>query len=293
MGTQPDPLVQTVAALIDHIDALRTYQARPGEFRWFEAVSRAALVKSYDFAAVVGDLDDSVISPFYVVGTLRGVVEDVITLTAIAGLPEDDREELLQRLMMHEVDTGLERQTAFFSEEARFQFVLGRRQRSKEETDQDKARLRDIWMRNSLDPGRDGTGNVRALAKRAKLEDLYLYIYSLASRLVHFSPSVLLRMGWGEVDDEGAMNTVFRPSNFSRYYAAAATGYAYFLLAEFIERLGQPMSLADPFLDAAASIRDELGRSRLPELVTHEEMNHDAPNVVARAFEQVVRSRSK
>lgn len=279
---------ESITGLSDLMEDVRSLNYGPG-LDWHNVLTVAAFAKAYDFAVLATDQSEADIEPFWVVASLRGILEDIIVLAALGPMPRQDRDDLLRTWMLVATTSGMEKQARFFASHERLQSVLTPSEEAKNSQHLKRDEMRDIWKKHGLDPGRNGQGNVRKMAEASGLLDLYDFLYDLASRLVHFSPGVLLRMGWGDVTDERREAT-FRPANFGRYYAALATGYSSLLLAEFIERFGPSLRLDEEFATVAVSIRAELSQVRLPELVTYEEMNAIPPNAAVQAIEALVRS---
>ena len=277
-----------VEALLPEMEAVRRVRLH-SDIDWYNVLSRAAFAKAFDFAhwALLQE-DESGIS-FFAVTTLRGTIEEIILLSAIKPMSREDRDKLLGAWMQVELLEGTRKQAEFFATPDHFQSVLPPPGDAGKTLDNLRSAMRNVWQSHGLDPGRSGRGNIRHLAEAANLLGMYDYFYELASRLVHFSPSVLLRSGWGSLQG-GEIDAFLRPSNFDEYYAALARSHSVLLLAEFIERFGTDLHLSDKFLAAARSIRDELKGIRLPELVTFEEMNLKPPGVVLRAIETMVRT---
>ena len=124
------------------------------------------------------------------------------------------------------------------------------------------------------------------MAKATNLHDLYNYLYSATSKWVHFSPQILLRMGWGgEPGDVGDHTEwVFSTRHFSLYYAEFNRIYSLLLLLRLFR--GPAASLLP---DDAAELIDTLDGFldeplRWPEAVTYEELNVDGPSSVMRVF---------
>ena len=283
-----DGPIDVLEALLPEMEAVRRVRL-DSDFDWYSCLSRAAFAKAFDFAHwTLRREDDSGIS-FFTVSTLRGTIEEIILLSAVRPMSRHDRDKLLSTWMRVEFLEGTKKQAEFFATPDRFQSVLTPPEDADDTLTTLRSEMRDVWQSHGLAPGRVGRGNIRDLARAANLLGMYDYFYELASRLVHFSPSVLLRSGWGSLQvDE--IDAFFRPSNFDHYYAALARSHSVLLLAEFIERFGTDLHLSDSFAAAARSIRDELKNIRLPELVTFEEMNIKPPGVAMRTIETMVRT---
>lgn len=286
--TKPDPIAAAIGELKTQMEEVRSQVLGPG-CDWHLVLTVAAFSKAFDFAASTFSTTTDEVEPFWMVATLRGVVEEIIVLSALATLPREDRNELLELWQRVTVSEGLEKQAAFFASPERLQSVLTPDSNSATELALNRQRMKEIWMDHGFDPGPKGQGNVRSMAEKGQMLELYDFFYNLASRLVHFNPAVLLRMGWGDIEED-RISTTFRASNFGQYYADIATGYSSFLLAEFIERLGATLELGSDFDELASAIRKELSTLRLPELITFEEMNMKPPGPLLRVMEVVMRS---
>ncbi|MBH0183558.1 MAG: hypothetical protein HP490_18295 [Nitrospira sp.] len=122
------------------------------------------------------------------------------------------------------------------------------------------------------------------MAKASSLEPLYSYLYAATSIGVHFSPHILLRMGWGgkpgDVGDE--TEWTFTTNNFSQYYAEFNQVYALMVLLRFIN--GPAADILPPkAVSIVATLKSCLDIPlRWPEDVTFEEMNLKGPGSIQR-----------
>ena len=238
---------------------------------------RASVAKSFEFAVLV-HRDPSLDHGFFITSTLRGICEDLIVLSFLAPLSPGDRDEAVSLLMAKHVAEGIAAQSAFFKSIRPWQPVL----QPPPETSQDtETRLRTLANRLGW-TGRPPWPTVWFMAKKSSLAPLYSYIYAATSKWVHFSPHILLRMGWGGTSD-GDM--VFNPSNFAQYYSEFNQVYALMLLLHLVRG---PAACIIPS-DAASSIsalQSHLdSRPRWPEDVTFEEMNQNGPGLLRAAHE--------
>lgn len=267
--------VKALEAIAGEVEDLRrTKLGSNGEV--FDCVLRAAFAKSYDFArSAFGEREDGV--PFFVLGTLRGIVEDIIVLATLTIVEESRRDMILSLWMKFNVEDDMVRQRDFFAADGRGQVVLARS--GDEARSEAKSRLAKSIADAGLDPGR-GTGNMREWAVRSGLLSIYEFHYAAASRLVHFSPGVLLRTGWGESADPDA-DWTFRVTNFGSYYDWFYRIWSCDLLAHFVRKLGAPLGVSPALAERVREIEAALKRElRLPELVTFEEMNLQPPAAI-------------
>ena len=275
--------------LMPEIDEIRVVKLT-ADSDLYHMLIRASFVKAFDFAYWATHQDKQPGISFWAVGTLRGIIEDVIVLTAILKVPSQDRNHILKSWMSRDIFDGLKKQAAFFSRTERLQTVLQPSIIDEEDIATLRQDMRLLWKNHGFNPGRSDKGNIRELARASDLEELYDFLYSLASRLVHFSPSVLLRSGWGHFQDDALIGE-FRATHFNNYYQSVIINYSILLLVEHIERLGPRLQLSNAFYTTAKWIRESLVKVRMPELITYEEMNIDPPNILIRAVEAGIRSR--
>ncbi len=237
------------------------------------------MAKSLEFAALVYR-DPSSDHGFFITSTLRGICEDLIVLTFVAPLSPDNRNETVSLLMAKNVADGIAAQSAFFKSMRPWQPVLQPPPQTSTDTEK---RLRTLaktlgWT------GKQPWPTVWFMAKASSLAPLYSYIYAATSKWVHFSPHILLRMGWGGKSDDVGDETVwtFTTSNFAQYYAEFNQVYALMLLLQLVR--GPATSIVPP---DAASIIAALSSClhsplRWPEDVTFEEMNLKGPGSLQR-----------
>lgn len=121
------------------------------------------------------------------------------------------------------------------------------------------------------------------MARQTNVEDLYRFLYHATSEWVHFSPRLLMRMGWGEDREVGATFR-FSTTHFDDYYRQFNQTYSAYLLVRLVESFSAELEITevdDIISRLKAALEDEL---RWPELVTYEEMNVDPPDLVKRSF---------
>jgi hypothetical protein len=118
-------------------------------------------------------------------------------------------------------------------------------------------------------------------------KELYEYMYRATSSWVHFSPNILLRLGWTNGPTERALysETIysFTTKHFSGYYEAFNRHYSVYLLGLLIEKFITSFRAHDR--QKVLALRRELSRQqdldlRWPEVVTPEEMNLKPPSQI-------------
>ena len=155
---------------------------------------RASIAKSFEFTCLAYQ-DPPPTHGFFITATLRGICEDLITFTFLETLSEDERNDALSLLMSTNIAEGLNAQSEFFSLNRPWQPVVQPPKLKKADTEK---KLRALSAKLGW-TGRQAWPTVWYMAKAANLHALYNYLYSATSKWVHFSPHILLRMGWGRL----------------------------------------------------------------------------------------------
>lgn len=256
-------------------------KATIGEVGIFGCALRASVAKSYEFTSLVFQ-EQPPVQGFFITATLRGICEDLIAFTFLEGLEPEQRNKALSLLMRLNLAESVRAQSEFFADMRPWQPVV---QPSKNNSDFEKE-LRALSAKLGW-KGRQAWPSVWHMAKAASLEPLYTYLYSATSKWVHFSPQVLLRMGWGgdtlnELGDH--TKWTFTTANFTKYYVYFNQTYALMLFLQLLRGPASPL-----FPDSAQRIVSALQLQldeplRWPEAVTFEELNLQGPKEVMRVL---------
>ncbi|SRR5258708_5882935 len=233
----------------------------------FDMAATAALIKAYEFCkqAAGSDKDQS----FFLLASLRGICEDYIVLKFIQEQAEDVKNDVIRSRMSEEAHESSIAQWKFFKENR-----PGQRLYYKDSFDQDleqvRADLRKLLKEHPV-KNKASMPSVYYMADKVGMLPLYRYVYHATSQFVHFSPRLLLRMGW-----EGPPRFTIATANFGDYYHHFSVFYGTFLLIAIFEWLSSVNSPAviEKNPSALTLLKDYLhNTSRWPELVTFEEMN--------------------
>lgn len=271
----------TTRALLDELrivvdDIARATIAEKGIYG---CALRASVVKSFEFTYLAYQ-DPPLAHAFFITSTLRGICEDLITFTFLEGVSEDERNEALSLLMMANIAEGANAQSEFFGVNRPWQPVV---QPPKERLSDTKQKLRSLSARLGW-TGRQPWPTMWHMAKAAHLHALYSYLYSATSKWVHFSPQILLRMGWGGTKDDAGDHTEWRFStaNFSKYYVDFNQIYSLLLLLKLLRGPAATL-LPDIAQKVVAALENNLNEPiRWPETVTFEELNLEGPGSLIR-----------
>jgi len=225
------------------------------------------LIKAHEFCQDAARAVQS--DSFFLVASLRGICEDYISLRFIYEQAKPEKHKIVFSRMMAEAHESSIAQWDFFKENHASQklyCVDNVIEELKQFRDEIKTLLKGHPIRNSA-----SMPAVHYMAKTTGLLPLYQYVYHATSQFVHFSPRLLLRMGWG-----GPPKFNFSTKNFGDYYNHFAIFYGIFLLIAIFEWLSRTDVdvIQSPDSTSMSVLRDYIEKtSRWPELVTFEEMN--------------------
>jgi hypothetical protein len=262
------------ATLFDHYEKLKPHLEALSVMGWeehranpYHATVIAALVKNFEFNYSVCD-KESEEGFFFLMPFLRGICEDLITLKFMERYDEAFRKEIIHKQMLLLTIESAEAQASFFNKEqihqARYKHKNG-----EEEVKAIQAELRKLWHSKGFS---EGTlfPSVSAMANDTGMVALYNFLYHATSRVVHFSPNVLLRMGWGTPGG----NVTFNTQNFTQYYHEFTVYHGTYLFLKFIKEFKKLLGFNREVLALAKALKKDFKAiERCPEIVTFEEMN--------------------
>ena len=273
---------KSTKALLDALHPIvsEITRATIGEKGIFGCALRASVAKSYEFSSLAYQ-EPPPPHGFFLTATLRGICEDLIVFTFLDGLGVEERNKALSLLMSLNIAEGVKAQSAFFAETRPWQPVV---QPSKKNSDKEQE-LRALSAKLGW-KGRQAWPTVWYMAKAASLHALYSYLYSATSKWVHFSPHILLRMGWGGTKDDLGDHTewTFTTANFEQYYVEFNQTYSLMLFLQLLR--GPASSLLPPTVQSTISaLQSHLDEPlRWPEAVTFEELNLQGPKIFMRTL---------
>jgi len=247
-----------------------------------QVIAVASLAKSFEFNFYLTSQSSSS-SSFFLQPILRGLCEDVIALKYLMeNVHSVDVEVLITSWMSQQTSESIEKQENFFQRNRPYQPVLSNV----------RAKSADL-LRSKLNPLKQKYGwrrdkpSVSQMAKACSLDEVYDYLYAATSRTVHFSPSVLFRMGWGPEQPDKPYT--FSTSHFSGYYDSFNVFYGSYLFILLCDTIKPLCQFSDNFQEIIEKVTGELNEwSRWPEVVTFEEMNVPKPNIFRYALSVVM-----
>lgn len=283
MNEEAKELQDIYAGFAPWLENRRSGVLRSGRF--FDCCLRSALAKLFDFNQSVTRMaiHEKPIPSFFIVGSLRGSCEDLITLDFLRSISNKVRDPLLKAWINHEIKTNVLTQTPFFEKHRPFQPVLKSKDPASVQPSLTAAQA--IWSSlgfklkaNAIAP------STWALANKAGLKEVYEFFYRFSCDLVHFNPVVLLRFGWGDEPSKPR----FAASNFNIYYERFGLIYGAYLWSLFIQLLKPNLHLTEEAKKAEIDLIKWLKMNeRWPEITTHEEL--DMPDPKQSIFESLHR----
>lgn len=246
----------------------------------YTCLVKAAYSKSIEYSHLLvnkRNINDAfILSPF-----LRGICEDLISLSYIKKTLDTNTRDLISgQYGIYLQYSSIAAQQFFFKKEAPYQDYLSLK--NPEETlIKLKDNLNVLWEKqgqnkNKLFP------SVEHMSIDTKYKALYDFLYHASSKTVHFSPNILLRTGWYNVDNlttqTPTSEVIFSTNNFNKYYHHFNTYYSLYLLVQFTNNFKKELLLSKNYLTDIKAISESLSKSPYPELVTYEEMNMKRPS---------------
>lgn len=267
-----DKVANMLGSLLPHVEKIQ--QISPTTHGIFRSAVRLAIVKTYQFSLAVTKKYDE---PFFLMPTLRGICEDLIVLSFLSNLANKD--EVVEILHSLGIADGVEHQIPFFTTVRPEQPVVKFNKKHKDHLTQ---RMRKIAVANGWGKKRDRLPTCYKMAEECGLLPLYDFLYAATSKFVHFSPNVLFRMGWAELEksqkETGETEYVSSTQHFKYYYSSFNRIYSLYLLVlllrKFIVEFDEKVVVSEILTEINVEIRKV---NRWPEIVTFEELNIPLP----------------
>lgn len=252
-----------------------------------DVLIQSAIAKCLDFNITANDATNKVSTSFFLIGNSRAICEDLIYTSFLSSIEKSQANKFASLFMHRSNLKSIYAQTRFFAQNNPLQPSVGSlipltKQRTNiRGIDTD---LKQLWRQHGFTSPR-----VENISKKMGLETTYGYIYHMTSNFVHFNPSILLRLGWG---NEAVGPFDFSVNHFTYYYSSVSRFLGAILFYGFCSRF------PDKFTDEFSEEYIEFITSRLesnvrwPEIVTFEEMNMKIPNILQRAFMSIIRDKN-
>ena len=255
---------------------------KPRANNWFNVVVTASFIKQLEFLKQI-NLETNKSNIFFFMPVMRGLCEDLITLKFIKEKFPRDKHKIIKLLMNQENYTRLRSQSDFFKKYKSNQMVLSHKLYSSYK--QIRSGLSDILKRNGINSNK--LPPVEKMAKEIDMVDIYNYLYTASTDLVHFRVGTLLKMGWSAT--QNSKNTFrFSTKNFYIYYDYFLCFYSTFLFVEFTKTFKSILDIKNRKWEIIKELDSSiLNCYKYPELVTYEELNLKRPSPIVEALMRV------
>ncbi len=220
----------------------------------FNLCLRASFVKLLEFNEFINSTTRQDTSFFYM-ATLRGICEDFIVLKYLSQMTRYRKDKLILLMASKQSEEAIRAQSIFFTRNDRTEVVLMRpKAESKEVIDSLTKSISKILQRENTGRSRN-LPPVRDMAQHVELLDLYDYLYHATSKTVHFSPHILMRMAWGDVE-EGEFEVSTK--HFYPYYKDFNIFCASFLFVRFVDQFRRNLRLKKSILESRNEVNQIL-----------------------------------
>jgi hypothetical protein len=266
---------QLVASLDPVLNLMRSGDVREAMGDVLELTSRSAVVRQNDaLAHAVRAAEEE--RARNIASLVRPAVEELVTITYLMTLPRADACEFILVKMGMDIGDALETQNRLFTNP---RDAAGRLP-PLASADRVALQQRMLALANRYRWPIRGKGmNARShgpaiawMAREVGQADLYDYLYGAASRLVHFSPTELVRRCWFDANG----NLTIGGHELERWWASFAVGWGTVLLAETVVltlELLETLDVEPPPKHLGHLIAE--CKANIPPLVTLGELNLD------------------
>lgn len=247
----------------------------------------SAYVKAYDFVLYICKLDDFK-DAFFQMPMLRGICEDLITITYLLKQNEGQQNYLIVSKRFEELKKSTEAQTTFLNKYNKGQMLPPILNQEEVEWVIQQYKNAGHLLEKTKFP------NVFERAEDVGLEDLYKFIYHATSKSVHFDIFTLLSMGWGNIDTN---NETIEP-NFSyqhdhRHYYTFTLFYSSYLFLQQTNNFNHFLELPQRISEVLVEITNGYEKIDWPQLVTFNQMNIKPPSDLIRLTYRVMQENEK
>ncbi len=242
----------------------------------------SAYVKAYDFVLYICRLNDFK-DAFFQIPMLRGICEDLITITYLLKQSEGKQNYLLVLKRFEELKKSTNAQYIFFNKYNVGQVLPPSINQVDIELILEEYRKAGHLLEETKFP------TVFKMAKSVNLEDLYSFIYHATSKSVHFDIFTLLSMGWGEIDtNNGTIKPNFSYQHDYHHYYTFSLFYSSYLFLQQTKNFNNYLILSQKISDALIEIETGYENIDWPELVTFKQMNIKPPSPLMRSMYRII-----
>lgn len=251
----------------------------------FKSLIKASFVKCFQFNyhnSRPKDFKDS----FFLLGTLRSICEDLISLCFLKKLKASEREELIQFNLNLDITKNLIVQDVFFKKYNPGQIVINAEKYASAEYIE-FVKNKPTNRKKASTKGYKIYPSVFQMAKETNYLDLYNYLYYATSSLVHFRADTLLKMGWNkEPEDYKIGKYHYSVNNYYHYYSKFNLTYGSLLFCEYVKKFKKELDLPKYLSTETKYFRNSFDLFDWPEIMTHAHMNSKEPSEIDKQLQR-------
>lgn len=253
---------------------------------FLSSLVKASFVKQVEFIHSAFEQEDSNI--FFFLPGLRSNCEDYIVLTYFDNENLDN--DIIRLIIQVKTYESIEAQSKYFESGV---------------TDQKKVNnifTEDVYSKYKSDIRKYFEGkkiklnnysqypSTRKMALTIDEESFYNFVFHGTSKAVHFSPHILLRMAWGNDNEDNRY--LLSTGNFNLYYKSFVLYYSIYIPLKYYHRLSKYLFEVDErVLFQIQHVFSKI--SFLPEIVTFSEMNLNRPKDVVTSTKTRIKKMSE
>ena len=284
---KPDFVINTekiYKSFSEEIDNLRKVGVLESKKPRVDEIVISAYVKCYDFMIYLCNLHRAE-DAFFQIPFLRGICEDLISISYLLQLSEQERNSIILCKQIREFSGALKSQEEYFKKYNPVQPIV------RKEAVADLSKYIEAYKEEGINITESYLPSVQKMSKKVGLEDLYSFLYHATSKTVHFDIVTLISMGLGEIDKENdTISPVYSfENNYHHYYK-----FVFFYTSVLF--INQTRRFSD-FVDKEMKIKELLrplyeGYELIdwPTIITFEQMNLPRPKKTSYIARRTVRS---
>jgi len=244
-----------------------------------EVVAKSAYVKCYDFMSLICQFEKPEHS-FFMLPNLRGILEDLIAISYLLTLPEQQQKSILYSKSYREYDKTISAQADYFDKYNPSQIVLPSNYILPLKKTLENMSTANCTLTEQHLPG------INKMCGKLGLMDLYNFMYNATSKSAHFDIGTLMAMGWGNWDKKSPEIEInfSHENNYHHYYK-----FVFFYTSQmFMEQTKSFKSIVDKdgeIWNHLIELDEGYSKIDWPTIVSFKQMNVPEPS----EFERVIR----
>lgn len=269
-------LSQSYSKVEKEFSNLRKHSLKNGTYNY---ALKAAFIKNLEFN--INITSNTQFNFYFQLPFLRSLCEDIICINFLkTNLEKSDREIFIKYLHVNDSYNSVIKQENFFQKENEHHPIPMISMLEPSKLDIMKGEIKKLKIKYGW---KKEIPSVWEMAKESNLDSIYNYIYHATSRLVHFNPGILFRLGQitdgrfpksqDEIDD---LQISISTTNFELYTKWFCIFYGSFLFLEFIKHIDEIELTMEKFETLILPINEVIyDNTTWPTIINFQELNMD------------------